>query len=198
MGRRWLERPASVALVALAFWGAWAYATWAPGPPGWRRPAPPEPRLPFHALHRSRLPPAAGEGFCASCHGAAPHRAAPGTRAFLNLHVVTLDCGACHLGGRGVGVRRFRGDEAVTRRTLGQSSPSAPPDRLYAARPAGTGWERVDRPGGPVRFRARGPACRECHRRGSPWLAVDGLYDAYRRRVLEDLSVFRWLGTRGP
>jgi len=149
--------------------------------------APPAPRQarpeavvePFHRYDRAVLPEGYARGYCTVCHPAADHRRDPRTRAFLNLHPVSMDCGVCHLAGRRLAVRR-----------LGRG-------RLFAAQRDAAGWRRVDRPGRGVRLRPEGPACRQCHRRGSPLLATPGLYDPYRRRLLEDLAVLRWLG-RGP
>ncbi len=144
------------------------------------RPARPEAVVePFHRYDRAVLPEGYARGYCTRCHPAADHRRDPRSRAFLNLHAVSMDCGVCHLAGRRLAVRRF-----------GQG-------RLFAAERDAGGWRPVDRPGPGVRVRGSGPGCRECHRRGSPLLATSGLYDAYRRRLLEDLAVLRWLG-RGP
>ncbi len=141
-------------------------------------------RAGFHAGEIPSLP-EDGDGPCRRCHPAAAHRRPPHLRAFLNLHRRALDCGVCHLAGRGLSVRRFRGDRAVTADTLADGAGG----RLYAAARGPNGWRPVDAPGGGVRLDAAGPACRSCHRRGSPLLAQPGLYDPYRRRLLEDLAV---------
>jgi len=105
----------------------------------------------------------------------------------LNVHTEALDCGVCHLHGRDLVVRRFRGEEAVTRETLAQ----APGGRLYAARKANGRWVRILRPEQGTTLKHSGAACKECHRRGSTFLRGEGLYDDYRLRILEDLAVLR-------
>lgn len=147
----------------------------------------------FHESVREKLLPIGGGGGCGACHGEAAHIRSAEVRAFLNLHRVALDCGVCHLTGAAVAIRRFRDGHAVTQETLA----SGVGGRLFAARREGTAWVPIARPGDGVRLRPEGPPCGECHRRGSPLLGGDGLYDPYRRRVLEDLSVMRWLGGRG-
>ncbi len=158
-----------------------------------RPPEPPAPaatgtaapdRTGFHAEVVPLLP-EGGDGPCLRCHPAAAHRSPPNLRAFLNLHRRALDCGVCHLAGRGLSVRRFRDGRAVTADTLADAAGG----RLYAAARGPDGWRPVDAPGDGARLDVDGPACRSCHRRGSPLLAQPGLYDPYRRRLLEDLSV---------
>jgi hypothetical protein len=145
----------------------------------------------FHRFDRAQV-----EGLdvpdspCLACHPPAAHHLSGERRAFLNLHRRTLDCGVCHLSGRGVSARHFREAEVVTAASLA----SGPYGRVYAAVRIGGKWQRVETPGGPATLRAHGPDCGTCHRRGSPFLAADGLLDPYRRRVLEDLSVLRFLG----
>ncbi|MBI5018059.1 MAG: hypothetical protein HZB55_21550 [Deltaproteobacteria bacterium] len=117
------------------------------------------------------------EGPCLGCHGTAPHRRRPGARAFLNLHAVRLECSACHLPSAGATYRRSgEGGQRVT------------PGRMTAGR-----WERLVWPEPGLALRPAGPRCTECHRRGSAILA-SGLYDDYRRRILEELSLLFRLG----
>lgn len=148
--------------------------------------------LEFHRFDRTEV---AGldtpAGPCGTCHPAAAHQRNGELRAYLNLHRRSLDCGVCHLRGKSVGVRHFRGDRVVTAETL----TDAPYGRVYAAVQTADGWRPVQRPGDGVTLRPAGLGCRDCHRRGSPLLATDGLLDGYRRRVLEDLSVLRFVGT---
>ena len=145
----------------------------------------------FHRYDRAEVPGIddAGET-CGRCHPAAAHQRDAGTRAFLNLHRRSLDCGVCHLRGKGVGVRHFRDGQVVTAKTLADG----PYGRVSAAVRDGDRWKPVSGPGNGVALRADGPECRDCHRRGGTLLATDGLVDPYRRRVLEDLSVLRFLG----
>jgi len=173
----WVRRLVSVIAVAGLAAAGWGYARL----PGSAETAGPAPRgeaarpEPFHAYDRGRL--AEPGGYCTSCHPAAAHLRDPVLRAFRNLHRVGLGCGVCHLAGPRLTVRRF----------------SDRGNRLFAARRTPEGWQAVDRPGAEARFRPRGLACRQCHRRGSPWLNGPGLFDAYRRRLLEDLAVLRRL-----
>ncbi|MEW6490428.1 MAG: hypothetical protein AB1578_21270 [Thermodesulfobacteriota bacterium] len=184
-------------LLGLLLWGGWAYLGLplrvrpAAPPPVWEAPLPSHA---YHAPHRFQVEPleAGPESPCLGCHPNPPHWRSPVHRAFLNLHVSSLDCGVCHLKGAPVSVRRFRGGEVVTRDGL----LSGEGGRLYAAVGSGQGWSRVLGAGPAVGLADRGPRCSQCHRRGSTLLATDGLYDAYRRRVLEDLAVLRHLGER--
>jgi hypothetical protein len=145
----------------------------------------------FHRFDRAQVPGLDDVGEpCRRCHPAAAHHRDAEKRAFLNLHRRSLDCGVCHLRGKGVAVRHFRGDLVVSGKTLTEG----PYGRVFAAVRDGDGWRPVTAPGGAVKLRDSGPGCRECHRRGSTLLATDGLVDPYRRRVLEDLSVLRFLG----
>lgn len=197
MGSFPLRAACSGGLLGLLLWGGWAYLELphrvgpAELPPMRETPSP---AAAYHDSHRFLVEPAeAGpESPCLGCHPNPPHWRSPVRRAFLNLHVATLDCGACHLTGARVSVRRFRGEEVVTRDRF----PSGEGGRLYAAVGAGQSWSRALAAGPAVRLVARGPECTQCHRRGSALLATDGLYDAYRRRVLEDLAVLRHLGER--
>ncbi|GAB4251268.1 hypothetical protein [Deferrisoma sp.] len=173
MGSAWVRRVASLALLAGWAVAALGFARWpgAVGPTGIR----PEARVlrsPFHAYDRARIEEPGG--YCTRCHPAAAHGRDGRLRAFWNLHRVGLDCGVCHLSGP-----RLVPGRADGRVFLGVRGPE--------------GWRPVDRPGPDARFRVRGPGCTECHRRGSPWLAGPSLYDPYRRRLLEDLAVLRWL-----
>lgn len=187
----WLRRSISVSLLGLGLWSAWAYGTISrqtPVPPA--LPAPPKSTGPagYHAYDRAVLPSNGDPGYCSLCHGRMPHGRSS-NRAFLNLHTGVLDCGVCHLTGREVGVRRFRDALVVTNETLATGSGG----RLFAANKREGDWKVVVKPGDGVRLLAEGGPCDSCHRRGSPLLAAEGLYDPYRRRVLEDLSVLRWL-----
>jgi hypothetical protein len=83
-----------------------------------------------------------------------------------------MDCGTCHLRAAALSYRRL--PEAGGHIAVGRGEA----DRWAAAT-----WP--EEAGG---FRARGPGCAECHRRGSPMLS-SGLYDAYRQRILEELSL---------
>ena len=190
-----VRRLASAVVLGLALGVAWLYV----GLPA-RAPAEsarsPQTREaePFHSYDRAELPPVEEPGPCAECHGSAPHRRSPNRRAFLNRHYLAMDCAVCHLTGRGVAVRRYRGDEVVTAEALASGSGG----RLFAVRKSDGTWTRVVTAGDDVKLRDGGPTCAECHRRGSLLLAADGAYDSYRRRLLEDLSVLRRIGERGP
>jgi mono/diheme cytochrome c family protein len=192
MGSAALRRLASIVLLAAAMGAGWLYYRMgrptAP-PPESAVPAAVAAKPPYHTFERAAAGVREGPAHCASCHGPTPHTRNRTVRAFLNLHQEHLDCGVCHLTGTGLQVRRFRGDEVVTDQTL----PQAPGGRLYSARRVGSAWLRALAPGEGVSFRNAGPPCSECHRRGSALLKGDGLYDPYRRRVLEDLAVLRWL-----
>ncbi|MDF1553590.1 MAG: hypothetical protein P1P84_11040 [Deferrisomatales bacterium] len=164
--------------------------------PGWSPAAVPPPEVhavvpEFHRFDRAEVPGLdAADGPCGTCHPAAAHQRSAAARAFLNLHRRSLDCGVCHLRGKGLVVRHFRDAAVVTADTL----TAGPYGRVYAAVRAGDGWRRLQAPGNGAVLRPVGPGCRDCHRRGSTLLATDGLVDTYRRRVLEDLSVLRFLG----
>ena len=178
-----------LAVLVLLALGYRALPGWSPAaaPPPAVRTAAPE----FHRFDRAEVPGLdAAEGPCGTCHPAAAHQRNAEARAFLNLHRRSLDCGVCHLRGKGVVARHFRGDAVVTADTL----TDGPYGRLYAAVRAGDGWQRLLAPGDGATLRLAGPGCRDCHRRGSTLLATDGLVDTYRQRVLEDLSVLRFLG----
>ena len=178
-----------LAVLVLLALGYRSLPEWSPklAPPSAVAAAAPE----FHRFDRARVPGLdAVEGPCGTCHPAAAHPRSADQRAFLNLHRRSLDCGACHLRGTGVAVRHFRGDAVVTADTLAEG----PYGRVYAAVRAEGGWRRLQAPGDGATLRPVGPGCRDCHRRGSTLLATDGLVDTYRRRVLEDLSVLRFLG----
>ncbi len=178
MGSAWVRRVASLVLLAGLAAAALGFARWPgtanapPRRPEWGKEVTPSP---FHAFDRARIEEPGG--YCTRCHPPAAHGRDGRLRAFWNLHRVGLDCGVCHL----VGPRLVPG-RAPERR-----------GRVFAGVRGPEGWRPVDRPGPEARFRARGPGCTECHRRGSPWLAGPGLYDPYRRRLLEDLAVLRWL-----
>ncbi len=170
------RRLVSIAVAGLGAAGAWAFLS-LPGaaPPPLDRAAPPLEHRPaegFHRLLRAAPPPAA-PGPCVGCHGGAPHRRTPVTRAFLNLHPRALACGVCHLAGRDLAVRGTPTD----------------PSRLTAVRRVGLEWAVLDGPGPGIRLRPVGPECAECHRRGSAFFAGLDRYDPYRRRLLEDLAV---------
>jgi len=192
MGSLLIRRVVSVGLVLLLLWAGWVYL----GLPSRRAP----PARPaghavssaggaFHEGDRLEVRSAepSQEGPCVVCHGRQAHWRDRARRALLNLHEGVLDCGACHLRGPGVVVCRFRQFEVVTNETLAAGVGG----RLYAARRQGGEWARVLSPAGGVELIPQGPACSECHRRGSSFLAAEGLYDPYRRRVLEDLAVLR-------
>ncbi|MHB8767007.1 MAG: hypothetical protein ACYDA8_22060 [Deferrisomatales bacterium] len=189
MGGRRLRRLTSAALLALATWGAWEYLRLPHRAPPWHAAAPAAGGRAMGG-HGADRPPAPHPGpearGCAACHGPAPHRRDPVRRAFLNLHAGRLHCGVCHFTGSGLGVRRFA------------AAGGDPPGPLFAATRSGPGWEKAEWPTGGVALRPRGPACEQCHRRGSPILAAEGLYDDYRRRLLEDLAVLRRLGRGYP
>lgn len=163
-----LRRALSVTLVALTFAGLYAYVQAPARAPRGRASTP---RPAFDSYHRSANPGEATGSVdpCLSCHGWAPHRRRPGRRAFLNLHVARMECGACHLNATAVTYRRL--PEAGGRIAVGRSE-------------AGR-WVAATWPEKAGSLRARGPDCTECHRRGSPMLA-SGLYDAYRQRMLEE------------
>jgi len=190
-----LRSAGSALLLGLCLWGGWRYASLperASPEPALALPPAPGADPTFHAPHRFELE-FAGEGRespCQGCHGPLPHWKQKQSRAFLNLHVPTLDCGACHLAGGAVAVRRFRGAEVVTGETLTAGEGG----RLFAARREGERWTPLLTPGASARLVVAGPRCGECHRRGSTLLAGEGLYDPYRRRVLEDLAVLRRVG----
>ncbi len=192
-----LRSSVSAILLGLCLWGGWSYVDL---PDRVRsEAAPPLPPAPggevsFHAPHRFEVDATVEErrSPCWGCHGPSPHWRSRARRAFLNLHTASMDCGACHLAGPPVAVRRFREGEAVTRETLTAGAGG----RLYAARREAERWVPILRPGEAVWLLAAGPRCSECHRRGSTLLAGEGLYDPYRRRVLEDLAVLRRLGDR--
>lgn len=197
MGSFPLRAAVSAGLLGLVLWGGWAYL----GLPHRVTRADPfqAPEIlpamaAYHEPHRFYVESAEREleSPCLGCHPTPPHWRSRLHRAFLNLHVSALDCGACHLAGASVSVRRFRGEAVVTRENLVAGEGG----RLYAAVRGAQGWARVLEAGPTAHLAARGPRCAECHRRGSTLLAADGLYDAYRRRVLEDLAVLRHLGER--
>lgn len=196
MGSLGARRVASLALWAavLGAGGLYVRAGWAPPPAPAPGAAGTAGAPSYHVFERVAADVREGPAHCASCHGPVPHTRSRSIRAFLNLHQEYLDCGVCHLTGPGLQVRRFRGDEAVTDETL----PHGAGGRLYAARLSGPAWLRTLAPGAGVALRHAGPPCAECHRRGSPLLQGDGLYDPYRRRVLEDLVVLHRIQGSGP
>lgn len=156
--------------------------------PLWRaaalRPAPEKaaasvapPATDFHARDRTELPPATGPG-CSDCHAATPHSKKRVVRAFLNAHVADLDCSVCH----------FKG-AAVFKRFDSSGREVASGGDVHAARRDGAGHAPVDWRAHDANLARSGPSCRECHRRGGGLLSVPGLYDEYRKRLLEDLDV---------
>jgi len=191
--RRILRGVASLLGLAILVLLSLAYGTLPELTPSASPPAGAKPTaLEFHRFDRAEVAGLdAPANPCGTCHPAAAHQRNGELRAYLNLHRRALDCGVCHLRGKSVGVRHFRNGRAVTSETL----TDAPYGRVYAAVKTADGWRRVQRPGDGVTLRSAGPGCRDCHRRGSPLLATDGLLDGYRRRVLEDLSVLRFLET---
>jgi hypothetical protein len=185
------RRVSSTLLLCLFLWGAWQYVGVPDRAPARSSVAPQTQRpIPFHAYDRANLPAVEGVGSCTGCHGPAAHARTPSDRALLNLHHLSMDCGVCHLTGRGIAVRRFRGHEVVTAETLA----SATGGRIFAARKSDSGWTPVVTVSDGVKQLAQAPACADCHRRGSLVLAADGVLDSYRRRLLEDLSILRRMG----
>jgi hypothetical protein len=185
------RRVSSALLLCLFLWGAWEYVGVPDRAPAHSSVSPQTQRpIPFHAYDRANLPAVEDAESCTGCHGPAAHARTPSQRAFLNHHHMSMDCGVCHLTGRGIAVRRFRGDEVVTAETLA----SGPGGRIFAARKSDRGWTPVVTVGAGVKLLAQAPACADCHRRGSLVLAADGVLDSYRRRLLEDLSVLRRMG----
>ncbi len=172
---RTLRTLASIVLLAGLGLGVWSVARAPESAPAWTPPAGPGSRPePFHRYDRALLEPPPGPAYCTGCHPLRAHGRDPMVRAFLNLHSDAMDCGVCHWRGRTLRVRRFGG-------------------RLYAAVRGREGWDPVVRPREGVEWVLRPGRCRSCHRRGSPILAARGLFDPYRRRLLEDLAVLRWL-----
>jgi hypothetical protein len=101
-----------------------------------------------------------------------PHKENKKIRAFLNLHVKALDCSACHLLAPGARVEKLKDGKLALVRSSGAAEPLAEKD-----------------PG--VTRSASGKRCAECHSRGNPLLTAN--YSGAKLRVLEDLSVLRYL-----
>lgn len=113
---------------------------------------------------------------CAACHKRAPHGANRRLAAFLNLHSRALDCTGCHA----QGVFTLSRDQATGFIfAFAGGVPVKPPLLEGRTHSLGQG----------LTFALRPQPCGECHRRGSRLLATPGLYDEYRRRLLEDLDV---------
>lgn len=128
--------------------------------------------------------------YCENCHSANPHYMNRETRGLLNLHTRALDCGVCHLYGKSVEIRRFRGDVALTAKTLTDGGPLG---KIFIARKNKNALVKTVKPGNGIVLKAAGKKCKDCHRRKSPFFEVGGLYDPYRVRVLEDLKIFHRL-----
>jgi len=128
--------------------------------------------------------------YCESCHSAAPHYLNRETRGLLNLHTRALDCGVCHLDGKNVKIRRFRGDVALTAKTLADGGSIG---RIFLARKDKKGLVKTVKPGNGIVLKTGGKKCKYCHQRRSPFFEVEGLYDPYKVRVLEDLKIFHKL-----
>ncbi len=183
-----LRNLASALLLAALVWGGHEFILFAGG--GGPSVAVPEAKMlerkSFHATDRAATAPTPLQTpSCAECHDAAPHDKNPKYRAFINLHTISMDCGPCHLEGKTLqhvqaGKEGF--SQIRTRlRTGKEGEGSALPEAEYSegthVLPDGVSLVRTP------------PDCQTCHRRGSRFLKEPGLYEEYRRRVLEDLDV---------
>jgi len=128
--------------------------------------------------------------YCENCHSATPHYMDRETRGLLNLHTRALDCGVCHLDGKNLRIRRFRGDVALTAKTLTDGGPLG---RIFVARKDKNGLVKTVKPGDDIVLKTAGRKCKYCHQRRSPFFEVEGLYDPYKVRVLEDLKIIHRL-----
>lgn len=102
-----------------------------------------------------------------------PHKENKRLRAFLNLHVAALDCSVCHLSAAGARVEKLKNGKLGLVGSMGAAGPLSEKDP------------------GTIKL-ALGKRCGECHKRGSPLLTSN--YFGARLRVLEDLSILRYLG----
>jgi hypothetical protein len=101
-----------------------------------------------------------------------PHKENIRQRAFLNLHTKALDCSVCHLAASGASIVKLKDGKLALARSAASTEPLTEKD-----------------PG--VTRTATGKRCAECHKRGNP--LITGNYYGAKLRVLEDLSVFRYL-----
>lgn len=141
----------------------------------------PRPPARFHGARPSQPAPASEAGACRGCHGLEPHRRRLGSRAFLNLHAARMECSICHLASPGAEYRRVPGPSGLV-------TPGATVGGVWRPKVGPEAGESV---------RSVGPGCGACHRAGAPLLA-SGLYDAYRRRMLEELALLYRLGRTLP
>ncbi|TAL17761.1 hypothetical protein EPN96_04350 [bacterium] len=98
-----------------------------------------------------------------------PHKENVRLRAFLNLHIKALDCSVCHLAASGASIIKLKDGKLALARGVEPLTENDP------------GVTKI----------TLGKRCEECHKRGSPLLT--GNYYGAKLRVLEDLSVFRYL-----
>lgn len=162
-----------VLILALAYYLAPPSAK----PGGAAKPPPPSTGSGYHSQETPKTPPATG---CQKCHKGLPHGKNPQTRAFLNLHVHTMACQACHADLSGLTPAREGGQKTGLIKINYQ-------DGKTVGEPEVAG--RVHTYPGGARFLERGPACQTCHARYASFLAAPGLFDDYRKRILEDLDV---------
>jgi hypothetical protein len=126
----------------------------------------------FHSRDRMGAVETKTAGTCTECHPLAVHTKNQRVRAFLNAHTLLLDCSACHTKSVGLQLRRWDKD-----------------GRIHAGNLSGGDFKLFAKHEDATIVKAA-PSCRECHSRGSGFLSTPGLYDEYRRRLLEDLAVF--------
>ncbi|PLX43099.1 MAG: hypothetical protein C0608_00130 [Deltaproteobacteria bacterium] len=112
-----------------------------------------------------------------SYSGDYPHGPEVENAAFLNLHLRAMECSPCHMKGRSSYVKRLESGKLALSRKVREGL-----------------WVEVLESDDDVAKRKVPLDCKTCHRRRSQILG--GLYSGPRLRVLEDLSVLRYLGRR--
>ena len=134
------------------------------------------PKNAFHVREELKPPPDTG---CASCHKGAPHEKNRSVRAFLNLHTGKLACQVCHADSQGMTYAKMgEGEKAQVMALIG-GRPIAAPSVAGVIHTFAEG----------ASFRPSGPPCNSCHARNGKIVSVPGLYDDYRRRLIEELDV---------